>query len=130
MPHGTSKSQLQSLVDANWEAYKPWSQSAYESAQKAWQSVGGSAYDTTGQLKDTAFDSWSDSKLRDFLLEQGIVEPKGPRESLVVAAKKQYNSYTKAAASFSARASAAASTAVYGDEACKSRIFRYFLIGS
>lgn len=66
-------------------------------------------------LQASAFDTWDESRLRNFLLEQGLVEPKGPREQLVLAAKKQYNAYTNAAASLASRASTAASTAVYGD---------------
>jgi len=49
--------------------------------------------------------------LREFLLEQGVVSPSGPREQLVLLAKSKYAAYTNAASSFSAQAS----TAVYGD---------------
>lgn len=40
-------------------------------------------------VQATTFDTWDDSRLRNFLLEQGLVAPNGPREQLVLAAKKQ-----------------------------------------
>ena len=84
-------------------------------------------------LKADAFDAWDESQLREFLLEQGVVEPKGTREQLSLLAKQKYRSYTNAASAYSAsasslasdagasatsiasQASASASTAVYGD---------------
>lgn len=72
-----------------------WSQDQYNKAQKSFQNV-----------KDSTFDTWSDSRLREFLLEQGVVEPSGPRESLVLAAKGQYKAYTNAASSFASQATA------------------------
>lgn len=84
-------------------------------------------------LKADAFDAWDESKLREFLLEQGVVEPKGTREQLVLLAKQQYRQYNSAADSYSAsmsslasdasksatslasEASRTASTAAYGD---------------
>ncbi|KAG8970113.1 hypothetical protein FRC03_011131 [Tulasnella sp. 419] len=104
VPEHYSKSSLRELVAVNWDAHKPWTQSMYEAAQKHFEGVQASAFDT-----------WDESRLRNFLLEQGVVEPKGPREKLVLEAKKRYNSYTAAASSLSAQASASASTAVYGD---------------
>lgn len=65
-------------------------------------------------MQDTAFDSWDESRLREFLLEQGVVAPSGPREKLVLAAKQHYRGYTNAASSLASSASSAASTAVYG----------------
>ena len=41
-------------------------------------------------LKDDYFNSWDDSRLREFLLEQGIVPPSGPRDQLVLLAKQKY----------------------------------------
>lgn len=99
-----------------------WTSEQLERAQVAFQN-----------LKSDAFDSWDESKLREFLLEQGVVEPKGPREQLVLLAKQQYRQYNSAASSYSAsmssvagqasksatslasEASRTASTAVYGD---------------
>lgn len=73
-------------------------------------------------LKADAFDAWDESQLREFLLEQGVVEPKGTREQLTLLAKQKYRSYTSAASAYStsatslaSQASASASTAVYGD---------------
>lgn len=84
-------------------------------------------------LKADAFDTWDESRLREFLLEQGVVEPKGTREQLSLLAKQKYRSYTDAASTYSAsasslasgasasvtslasQASAGASTAIYGD---------------
>lgn len=73
-------------------------------------------------LKADAFDTWDESRLREFLLEQGVVEPSGTREQLALLAKQQYRSYANAANDYSAsatslvsQASASASTAIYGD---------------
>ena len=99
-----------------------WTSEQYAKAQKVFQG-----------LKSDAFDSWDESRLREFLLEQGVVEPKGTREQLALLAKQKYRSYTSAASVYSAsasslasdtgasatslasKASASASTAVYGD---------------
>lgn len=62
-------------------------------------------------IKESAFDTWDESKLREFLLEQGVVDPSGPREQLALLAKQKYAQYSSAASSYSA----SASTAVYGD---------------
>ncbi|KAG9044076.1 hypothetical protein FS837_008826 [Tulasnella sp. UAMH 9824] len=104
VPDSYGKKDLKQLVAANWESHKPWTQAMYEAAKPRYEG-----------LQASAFDTWDESRLRNFLLEQGLVEPKGPREQLVLAAKKQYNAYTNAAASLASRASTAASTAVYGD---------------
>ncbi|CAL1698317.1 unnamed protein product [Somion occarium] len=73
-------------------------------------------------LKVDAFDTWDESRLREFLLEQGVVAPSGTREQLVLLAKQKYNLYSSAASSYSASASSLASqasdtayTALYGD---------------
>ncbi|KAF9649715.1 hypothetical protein BDM02DRAFT_1766564 [Thelephora ganbajun] len=65
-----SKEDLQNLVAQNWWSYTTWTNEQYNNAQKAFQN-----------LKDSTFESWDESRLREFLLEQGIVEPKGPREN-------------------------------------------------
>jgi hypothetical protein len=79
-----------------------WTYDQYASAQKSF-----------ADIRDTTFDKWDESRLREFLLEQGVVAPKGPKEQLVLLAKGRYKQYTEAASSYSARAS----TAVYGDSA-------------
>ncbi|KJA22101.1 hypothetical protein HYPSUDRAFT_117994, partial [Hypholoma sublateritium FD-334 SS-4] len=101
-----SKAELRTLVEDNWSTTSTWTRDQYNSAQKAFADV-----------RDTAFDTWDESRLREFLLQQGIVAPKGPREHLVLLAQQKYRAYTNAASSFSSRASATASTAVYGDTA-------------
>ncbi|KAG8852585.1 hypothetical protein FRB96_008584 [Tulasnella sp. 330] len=106
-PENYGQKDLRKLVASNWESHKPWTQATYESAQQYYQGV--SAAD--------AFDTWDESKLRSWLVQQGVVEPKTPREALIVSAKNKYRQYTAAASSLSAQASADASTAVYGDSA-------------
>lgn len=91
-------------MKANWASVNVWTRDQYDSAQKV-----------LGNLKDSAFDTWDESRLREFLLEQGVVAPSGPREKLVLAAKQQYRAYTNAASSYASSASDYASTAVYGD---------------
>ena len=99
-----------------------WTAEQYQKAQQVFQG-----------LKADAFDSWDESRLREFLLEQGVVEPKGTREQLSLLAKQKYRAYTDAASQYSAsatslvgdasrsatsmasKASASGSTAVYGD---------------
>jgi hypothetical protein len=81
-------------------AASKWTAEQYEAAQKSFQG-----------LKESAFDTWSDSRLREFLLEQGIVAPSGPRESLVLAAKGQYKAYTDAASSLAHQATATVDSA-------------------
>lgn len=104
-PKGYSQQELQDLVSANWNSASSWTLEQYERAQKVFANA-----------KDDAFDSWDESRLREFLLEQGVVAPSGPREQLVLAAKNHYRAYTNAASSFASTASSAASTAVYGDK--------------
>lgn len=62
-------------------------------------------------FSDSTFESWDESRLREFLLEQGVVEPSGPKESLVLLAKQKYASYTSFASSLSASATSLASEA-------------------
>ncbi|KAJ7079992.1 hypothetical protein B0H15DRAFT_857617 [Mycena belliarum] len=100
VPETSTPEQLKDLVQSNWDAASAWTADQYAGAQKAF-----------GDLRDSSFEAWDESRLREFLLEQGVVAPKGPREQLVLLAKSQYASYTSAASSFSARAS----TAAYGD---------------
>ncbi|TFK37710.1 hypothetical protein BDQ12DRAFT_632360 [Crucibulum laeve] len=102
--HTPTQAELRDLVAANWNAAAAWTQEQYANAQKSFADV-----------RDSSFDAWDESRLREFLLEQGVVAPKGPREQLVLLAKSRYKAYTDAASSLSSRASATASTAVYGD---------------
>jgi hypothetical protein len=100
-----SEADLRKAVENNWNTASAWSFDQYNSAQKSFT-----------DLRDNVFDSWDESKLRQFLLEQGIVAPQGPREYLVVLAKQKYKAYTSAATSFSSMASSSASSAVFGSK--------------
>ncbi|KAG6841812.1 hypothetical protein C0991_006696 [Blastosporella zonata] len=95
-----SQAELKSLVEDNWNAVSTWTYDQYTSAQNYFTDV-----------QATSFDTWDESRLREFLLAQGIVAPKGKKEQLVHLAKSQYRAYTNAASSFADRAS----TAAYGD---------------
>ncbi|KAK0447918.1 uncharacterized protein EV420DRAFT_1767488 [Desarmillaria tabescens] len=99
-----SRNDLLELVKSNWNGAAAWSYDQYLSAQKSFST-----------LRDSAFDTWDESRLREFLLEQGIVAPKGHKEELVLLAKNRYKSYTDAASSFASQASVTASSAVYGN---------------
>lgn len=102
--HSATQVELRDLVASNWNIAPSWTYDQYTSAQEIF----------TG-IQDTSFDKWDESRLRDFLLRQGVVAPKGPKEYLVQLVKSKYSSFTDAASSFASRASATASTAVYGD---------------
>ncbi|KAJ3477437.1 hypothetical protein NLI96_g10462 [Meripilus lineatus] len=67
-----------------------WTQEQFDRAQVAFTN-----------LKSDAFDTWDESRLREFLLEQGIVKPSGTREQLALLAKQKYSQYTDAASVFS-----------------------------
>ncbi|CAE6485653.1 unnamed protein product [Rhizoctonia solani] len=103
-PQGASQKQLKDLVQENWSSAQTWSEARINQASKA-----------LADVKESAFDTWDESQLRSFLVEQGVVAPSGPKEKLVLTAKQYYRSYASAVSSFSAAASATASTAVYGD---------------
>lgn len=77
-----------------------WSAEQYAKAQRVFHG-----------LKADAFDTWDESRLREFLLEQGVVEPKGTREQLSVLARQKYASFTSAASVYSASATSLASDA-------------------
>jgi hypothetical protein len=94
--HSSSQAELKDLVASNWNIASSWTYDQYNSAQDLF----------TG-IRDTSFDKWDESRLREFLLKQGVVAPKGPKEHLVQLAKSKYSSYTDAASSFSSRATAA-----------------------
>jgi hypothetical protein len=93
VPSSPSQDTLKSLVQQNWNSETTWSYDQYASAQKSF-----------ADIRDASFDKWDESRLREFLLEQGIVAPKGPKEQLVLLAKQRYNAYTNAASSLSSRA--------------------------
>lgn len=93
VPSQANRPKLQELVEENWNSISGWSYDQYLNAQK-----------TFGQLEESSFDSWDESQLRQFLLEHGVVEPKGPREKLVLVAKQKYKEYTDAARSYADRA--------------------------
>lgn len=103
VPKGTtSQKDLQELVKSNWASTQAFTAEQYAGAQKAFQN-----------LKDSAFDTWDESTLRQFLVEQGVVNPSGPREQLVLLAKQRYKDYQSAASSLSSQAS----TGIYGSPA-------------
>lgn len=104
VPEHTSNSDLLALVHDNWDTASAWTQDQYHAAQKSFS-----------DLRDTAFETWDESRLRQWLLEHGVVAPKGPKEHLVLLAKQKYKAYDKAASSYASQASATASTAIYGD---------------
>ena len=97
--HSPTQAELRDLVASNWNTASSWTYDQYTSAQDVF----------TG-IQDTSFDKWDESRLRELLLKQGVVAPKGPKEHLVQLAKSKYSAYTDAASSFSSRA-----TAVYED---------------
>ena len=115
-PSGTpSQAELQAAVKAHWDTALAWTSEQYNKAQVAFSN-----------LKADAFDTWDESRLREFLLEQGVVNPSGPREQLALLAKQKWRQYSAAASAYSETAassasslssiaSARASTAVYGD---------------
>ena len=102
--HTPTQAELRDLVASNWNTASSWTYDQYTSAQEIFNGI-----------RDTTFEKWDESRLREFLLQQGVIAPKGPKEHLVQLAKSKYALYTDAANSFSSRASAAASTAVYGN---------------
>jgi len=105
LPQYTSEPELRKAVKGNWYSASAWTRDQYYAAQKSFV-----------DLRDTTFDTWDESTLRQFLLEQGVIAPKGPREYLVILARQKYRAYSSAASSYASQASASASTAVYGDK--------------
>ncbi len=96
-PKKLTESELRNLVADNWNSASAWTYDQYYNAQQVFADV-----------RDTAFETWDESRLREFLLRQGIVAPKGPKEQLVLLAKSHYKGYTDAAKSFAGRASSTA----------------------
>lgn len=104
-------------VQASWfgsdssKAPSQWMQEQFDQAQVVFSN-----------LRLDAFDTWDESRLHEFLLEQGVVKPSGTREQLALLAKQKYNQYASAASSLTnsalslaSEASQSALTAVYGD---------------
>ncbi|KAH7100493.1 hypothetical protein BKA62DRAFT_706479 [Auriculariales sp. MPI-PUGE-AT-0066] len=104
VPTGYTTEQLQELVQANWNDGVTWSQEQYNTAQKAFADV-----------RQSSFDTWDESRLRQFLLEQGVVAPADKKEELLLLANKQYIQFKNAASSYASQASATASSVYYGD---------------
>jgi hypothetical protein len=102
VPKGYDRDELEALVKENWDQANAWTAERVAEAQKHFDGV-----------KEDSFATWDESRLRQFLVDHGIVAPSGPKEKLVSAAKQQYASYTSAKSSLGAQAS----TAVYGNAA-------------
>lgn len=105
VPEHASQANLRKAVEENWGSASAWTYDQYLYAQNSF-----------ADLRDTGFETWDESKLRQFLLEHGVVSPKGPREYLALLAKQKYKAYTSAASSYSSMASATASSAIYGSK--------------
>ncbi|TFY74547.1 hypothetical protein EWM64_g9465 [Hericium alpestre] len=87
------------LVKANWVSAQQYTDETLRAAQQSFQ-----------HLSEAAFETWDESTLRQFLLDQGVVAPAGPREKLVQLARQRYKDYQSAASSLSYQAS----TNLYG----------------
>lgn len=61
------------------------------------------------RVYQAAFDTWSESDLRSFLLNRGIIAPQSTREQLAVLAKQDYDAVRATAASASGTAAKTAS---------------------
>ncbi|KAI0063313.1 hypothetical protein BV25DRAFT_1907092 [Artomyces pyxidatus] len=105
-----SQQQLQELVKSNWASAQQYSAEQYKAAQDYGSDQYNAAQKTFQNLKDYAFETWDESTLRQFLLDQGVVAPKGPREQLVQLARQKHADWQKTASSLSY----VASTGVYG----------------
>ncbi|KAF9073044.1 hypothetical protein BDP27DRAFT_1216537 [Rhodocollybia butyracea] len=81
-------------------SFSSWTSSQYESFQNSVASV-----------RESTFDAWDDSRLRQWLLEQGVVAPKGPREEIVLQAKQRWRDWEKAKANYESSASSVISEA-------------------
>lgn len=112
---GPQVNELRSLVSSNWDAATQ-TAGAWGASQTEW------AADQAGQaqaalwgyyshLKQDAFDNWDESRLREFLLEQGVVEPSGTREQLALLAKQKWSQASSSASAYSLSASSLASQA-------------------
>jgi len=104
LPSTTSHASLLQQVKNNWDATmaasSQWTTEQYYKAQKSFNG-----------LSQSTFDAWDESRLREFLLEQGVVAPSGPREKLVLMAKQKYYAFNNAASSLSSVGSISATSA-------------------
>ncbi|TFY60876.1 hypothetical protein EVJ58_g4870 [Rhodofomes roseus] len=112
---GPSVNELRSLVSSNWETATH-TAAAWGAAQTDWAGdQAGQAqaafYNYYGHLRQDAFDTWDESRLREFLLEQGVVEPSGTREQLALLAKQKWAQASSSASAYSNSASSLASQA-------------------
>ncbi|KAI0052480.1 hypothetical protein FA95DRAFT_1483570 [Auriscalpium vulgare] len=112
-PSAPSQQELQDLVKFHWTAAQQYGADSYDSAAQYGSDQYNAAQQTFQNVKESAIDTWDESTLRQFLLDQGVVAPKGPREQLVQLAKEKYRGWQGAASSLSYRAS----TAAYGSPA-------------
>ncbi|KAF5390864.1 hypothetical protein D9757_004490 [Collybiopsis confluens] len=79
--------------------------SPYPSAFSSWTPSQYKSFENTfASMRDNTFDAWDESRLRQWLLEQGIVAPKGPREEIVLAAKRRWRDWEEAKSKFEASA--------------------------
>ncbi|KAJ3911993.1 hypothetical protein F5877DRAFT_85302 [Lentinula edodes] len=81
-------------------SFSSWTPAQYESFQNS-----------IASMRDSTFDAWDESRLREWLLEEGIVAPKGPREEIVLVAKRRWRDWQDAKAIFDASASSMGSSA-------------------
>ncbi|KZT69477.1 hypothetical protein DAEQUDRAFT_726786 [Daedalea quercina L-15889] len=119
---GPSAKQLRSLVSSNWETASH-TAASWGAAQTDWAGdQAGQAqaafWNYYGHFKQDAFETWDESRLREFLLEQGVVEPSGTREQLALLAKQKWaqasssaSAYSNSASSLAGQASQSASSA-------------------
>jgi len=104
-------STLKAIVQANYDSASSWTQDQYNTAQKTFENV-----------RADAFDTWEETRLREFLKQSGVDSPNAAKDELVALAQSKYAAYTNAASSLSAHASATASSVVFSGahEASKS----------
>jgi hypothetical protein len=79
----STRDQLLADVQANWDSARTYVAKQTGAAQKT--------FGTNKGVADSVVDSWTDSQLRAYLLEQGVISPSSKREELVVLAKQRYN---------------------------------------
>ncbi|KAJ3780510.1 hypothetical protein GGU11DRAFT_721244 [Lentinula aff. detonsa] len=86
------------------------SPSPYPSSFSSWTPSQYSSFqETFASLRDSTFDAWDESRLREWLLVQGIVAPKGTKEELVLIAKRRWRDWQEANEHYSSAASETAS---------------------
>ncbi|KAJ3847848.1 hypothetical protein EV368DRAFT_76511 [Lentinula lateritia] len=91
---------------------KQYDKVTYPSSFSSWTPVQYESFQNSiASMRDSTFDAWDESRLREWLLEQGIVAPKGPREEIVLVAKRRWRDWQDAKANFDASASSMGSSA-------------------